>query len=130
MGGWRSRVARLPGRGRLLLYASGETGQVAKKSGDIAAVFQLLHEVADDQDRVVLVTNVEPAKPPAERGPALADEAETFLRRMGVAHVTGRTLFALWKLSLQEPEQARAQVPRLQAHEGATWDLPLTARTS
>ena len=47
---------------------------------------------------------------------------------MGVAHVTGRTLFELWKLSLPEPEQARAQVQRLHAHEGGTWALPATAR--
>ena len=47
---------------------------------------------------------------------------------MGVNHVSGRTLFELWKLSLPEPEQARAQLQRLLAHEGGTWELPATAR--
>lgn len=119
---------RVPGRGRLLFHASSDTGTVAKKSGEIAAAFQLLHGTADEQDRVVLVTNPDPNSRPSERSASLADDAETFVKRMGVNHVSGRTLFELWKLSLPEPEQARAQLQRLLAHEGGTWELPATAR--
>lgn len=120
---------RVPGRGRLLFHAATETGTVLKKSGEIAAAFQLLHETADEQDRVVLVTNPDPDRRPSERSASLAEEAEAFVKRMGVNHVSGRTLFELWKLSLPEPEQARAQLQRLLSHEGGTWELPATART-
>ena len=38
------------------------------------------------------------------------------------------TLFALWKLSLDEPDRAREQVVRLHAHEGGAFELPAYAR--
>ncbi len=118
----------LPGRGRLLVHVSDEDAVVQKKSPDIARVFQLLHEVADERDHVVLLTNTEPTTRPAGRGQAVTADASAFLARLGVSHMTAPTLFALWKLSLQETERAREQVTRLHAHEGGTFDLPAYAR--
>ena len=63
-----------------------------------------------------------------ERAGLAQHDAAAFLRRMGVSHVAGSTLFALWKLSLQEPDAARQQVQRLQGHEGGTWDLPAAVK--
>lgn len=120
-------AVRLDGRGRLLLHVSGDSQVVQKKSPEVAHVFQMLHELANDHDHVVFVTNSEADKRPAARGEALAPDALTFLSRMGASHVTGPTLFTLWKLSLQEPDRAREQVLRLLAHEGGTFQLPLSA---
>ena len=127
-GGGATIAVVLPGRGWLLVHVSEEDAVVQKKSPEIAHVFKLLHEVADDRDHVVLLTNTEPMTPPAGRGQAVTAEASAFLARLGVSHVTAPTLFALWKLSLQEAERAREQVPRLHGHEGGTFDLPAYTR--
>ena len=117
-------VVRLEGKRRLLLIPSATTDAIQKKSPELTQVFGTLQEMADEFDRVVLVTNVSPEKRPAERPPALTPDALAFLVRMGASHLTGATLFALWKLSLHEMERARAQVERLHAHEGGTFELP------
>jgi hypothetical protein len=117
-------AVKLDGRSRLLFHVSGDEQVVQKKSPEIAQVFQILHELADEHDRVVFVTNSEPARRPAERGAALAPDALAFLSRMGAGHVTAPTLFTLWKLSLQEPDRAREQVQRLHDHDGGTFQLP------
>lgn len=108
---------------RLLIHVSADGEVVQKKGAEISRVFQVLHEHADEHDRVVFVTNVDPARRPADRGEALTAEAQAFLGRMGVSHVTAPTLFALWKLSLQEPGRARQEAQRLHAYEGGTFHL-------
>jgi glycine cleavage system pyridoxal-binding protein P len=108
---------------RLLLIASGATAAVEKKSPDVAAVFHMLQDVAGDADRVVLVTNVDAERRPADRAAQVAPDALAFLVRMGASHVTGPTLFNLWKLSLQGVDRARAQVERLHAEEAGTFEL-------
>ena len=120
-------AVKLDGRSRLLLHVSWNEQIVEKKSPEIAHVFQMLHELAGEHDRVVLVTNSEPATRPAGRAEALAADALAFLSRMGASHVAAPTLFALWKLSLQEPDRAREQVQRLHAHTGGTFQLPSSA---
>jgi hypothetical protein len=117
-------VVRLDGSSRLLLHVSGDEQVVQKKSPEIGHVFQMLHELADEHDHVVFVTNSEPSKPPAGRGEALAPDALAFISRMGASHVAAPTLFTLWKLSLQEPDRARGQVQRLHDHDGGTFQLP------
>ena len=113
---------------RLLVHVAGDGQVVQKKSPEIARVFQVLQELAEESDHVVFVTNAEPERKPADRGRSLTAEAEGFLSRMGVTHVSALTLFSLWKLSLQEPERAREQVLRLHAHEGGLFELPSYAR--
>src|SRR5262245_41055134 len=51
---------RLNGR-RLLVHVVPTPEVIRKKSADLARVFQLLHESAEDGDRVVLVSNAAPA---------------------------------------------------------------------
>lgn len=114
-------VVRLP-QGRLLLHCAQDTTTVERKSPEIAHVFQLLHEIADERDHVVLVSNAWPDRAPAERGESMTADAAAFIGRMGVSLVTGPALFAVWKLSLQEPERAREQVGRLHAHDGGVFE--------
>src|SRR3954471_12397306 len=117
-------TVRVDGRARLLLLPSSSTTAVQKKSAEISQVFQLLQEVAEGADRVVLVTNVEGDKPPADRSAALAPDALALLTRMGASHVTGPTLFSLWKLSMEQMDRARSQVARLLADDAGTFELP------
>jgi hypothetical protein len=117
-------VVALPNQGRLLIHVAADGEVVQKKSPEIARVFQILQEVAEEHDRVVLVTNTEPHRKPAERGDPLSAEATMFIGRLGASHVAASTVFSLWKLSLQEPDRAREQVVRLLQHEGGTFELP------
>ncbi len=55
---------------------------------------------------------------------SITPDTAAFLARMGAGHVTAPTLFSLWKLSLQEPDRARAQLERLHAQDGGTFQLP------
>lgn len=118
---------KLDSRRRLLLYVSPAADPLERKSPELAQVFQLLQQFGEDGDRVVLVTNHDPATPPADRDGAITPEAAAFLARMGAGHVTAPTLFSLWKMSLQEPDRARSQLERLHAQDGGTFVLPPSA---
>jgi hypothetical protein len=114
---------RLDARRRLVLQVSASEEPVQKKSPDLTHVFQLLQEFGEDGDRVVLVTNSDPSTRPADRAASITPEALAFLSRMGAGHLTAPSLFAIWKLALQEPERARAQVERLHAQDGGTFQV-------
>ena len=117
-------VVPLQGTRRLLCHVSAEESPIQKKGADLARVFQVLQEVATESDRVVLVVNSDPGTPPPERDGSITPDALSFLRRMGVSHVQAPTLFALWTLALQDPDRARAQIERLHAQDGGTFDIP------
>jgi hypothetical protein len=117
-------IVRVEPRGRMLVVPSSTTGPVEKKSVEIAQVFQMLQETAGESDRVVLVTNVDPETRPSDRPAAITPDALAFLVRMGAVHLSGSTLFNLWKLSLQSLDRARAQVERLYAESTGTFELP------
>jgi hypothetical protein len=57
----------------------------------------------------------------------LAPDALAFLARMGASHLTGPTLFNLWKLSLEDVDRARAQVERLHAAAPGSFELSASA---
>ena len=120
-------AVRLDAHRRLLLHPASSTATIPRKDAEVARVFQLLHEVADEADRVVLVTNTEPQTPTADRAAALAPDAEAFLARMGTGHVPSSTLFAIWKLSLGDPPRAKAQLERLHSAPPGTFALPPSA---
>jgi hypothetical protein len=117
-------TVRLEGRPRLLVLPSASTVPIQKKSTEVSHVFQLMQEVAEETDRVVLVTNVDSQSKPVDRQPAVAPDALALLTRMGASHMTGPTLFNLWKLSLEGIDRARAQVARLHAEEAGEFELP------
>ena len=117
-------AVRLDAHRRFLLVPSGAAEAIQKKGSELAQVFQVLHEVADEKvDRVVLITNAEPGTRPADRADALTPEALAFLVRMGASHLQAFTLFALWKLSLTDAAHARAQVDRWYGQPAGTFQL-------
>jgi hypothetical protein len=91
-------------------------------------VFRILHEVAEESDRVVLLTNVQPETRPTDRASAVTPDAEAFLVRLGASHVSATTLFAIWKLALESIDGARSQVERLYAQSSGTFDVPTAVR--
>jgi hypothetical protein len=101
--------------------ASGES--IEKKGPDLAHVFQMLHEVAGDNDRIVLVANCDPTTRPADRRDPIEPDALKLLRRLGANVLLAPTLFALWTLSLQDRDRARAWVERLHTQDGGAFEL-------
>jgi hypothetical protein len=117
-------TVKLDGGRRLLLRVSPTTGIVQKKDQDLGDVFQILRELAEDTDRVVFVANTDPQTRPADRPEVVESEALDLFRRLGVNVLAGQTMFALWMLSLQDPDRARTFVTRLHEQDGGTFVLP------
>ena len=115
-------AVRLDRERRLLVQTSGAAEPIQRKGAELAHVFQLMHETAEETDRVVLVTNVDAAKRPADRAAAFAPDALAFFVRLGGVHITSPTLFALWKFGLVDPPRARAQVERMHGHPAGTFE--------
>jgi hypothetical protein len=118
-----STVVNLDGHRRLLLHVSASGESIEKKGPDLAHVFQMLHEVAGDNDRIVLVANCDPTTRPADRRDPIEPDALKLLRRLGANVLLAPTLFALWTLSLQDRDRARAWVERLHAQDGGAFEL-------
>lgn len=116
------------GRGRRL-FVQGSTARdvIHRRSPDLADAFRIVHELAGEHDRVVLVANTRPEIRPADRPDPLEPDALTLLRRLGVNLLPGPTLFALWMLSLENRERARALVERLHGQDGGIFLLPAAA---
>src|SRR5262245_37863221 len=74
-----SLIVNIDSHRRLLLHVSPSEGLIEKKSPDIAQMFQMLHEIAGDDDRIVLVANCESARPPAERREPIEPDAMKLL---------------------------------------------------
>ena len=117
-----SVTVNLDGRRRLLLHVS-RAEAIEKKSPDLAHVFQMLHEVANDDDRIVLVANTDPATRPADRRDPVDADAMKLLRRLGANLLLAPTLFAVWTLSLQDRDRARTSIERLHAQDGGLFEL-------
>lgn len=121
--GTASVVVKLSGRRRLLLYASGARAVIQRKSAELAHAFRMVHELAEEGDRVVLVTNGDSLVRPAERIEYVSAEAMNLIRRLGVNIVSGPTVFALWMLLLESKDRAHAQIERLHAQDGGEFVL-------
>ncbi len=122
-----SLTVKLDGGRRLLLAVSPADGVVQKKSQAVADAFQLVREIAGGADRVALVANSDPDVQPADRREAASPDALDLLSRLGVNLVAGQTVFALWRLSLQDRDRARAYAVRLHEQDGGAFVLPSTA---
>jgi hypothetical protein len=83
----------------------------------------MLHEVANDDDRIVLVANTDPATRPAGRRDPIDADATKLLRRLGANLLLAPTLFAVWTLSLQDRDRARSSIERLHAQDGGLFEL-------
>ncbi len=114
----------LDGQRRLLLHVSSAEETLDRRSAEIEHAFHLLHQVAGERDRVVLVTNNDRMHPPGERQDAISPEALRLLERMGVNCVTGPTLFKIWILGNQSVERARRFVDLIHDQDGGTITFP------
>jgi hypothetical protein len=119
-----SVTVRLDAHRRLLLHVSATNSIIQKRSAELARVFELLHTVAENADRVVLVANGDPRVRPADRPESIEPQALNLLHRLGANVLTGPTLFALWTLSLQDKGRARAYVDQLHQQDGGSLQLP------
>jgi hypothetical protein len=119
-----SVVVKLDSYQRLLIDVSATSDIIRKRSTEISRVFQTLHEIAEDGDRVVLVTNSDREIRPADRPESASPEALDLLRRLGVNIVTGPTVFGLWMLSLDNRDRAQLYARRLHEQNGGVFALP------
>ena len=117
-------AVKLEGKRHLLLLVSAAEGTIDKKSAEIAQVFKMLHEVAGEHDRVVLVTNGDRMHQPADRAESLTPEALKMLQRLGANCITAPTLFKMWSLAGQDVDRARKYVERLHEQDGGAFTLP------
>jgi hypothetical protein len=109
---------------RLLLHVAPIDGPVQKKSDELAQMFQLVHQVAGEHDRVILIADSDRGRRPADRAEPVTPEAVSFVQRMGVNVLKTHTLFTLWRISLQDHARARTLVDRLHAQDGGLFSLP------
>jgi hypothetical protein len=116
-------VVKLGESRRLLLVVSGAASPVQKTHEDLVRAFQVV-QIAGADDRVVFVTNNDPATPPAERPDALSSDARDMLRSIGVGVVTTATLFRLWRLAFEDERKVRTALERLHAQNGGPFVIP------
>ena len=118
-------AVKLDGTKRVLFHVSASEDVIQRRSADLARVFEMLHQVAGDGDRVVLVANHSPSTLPAKRGDGVDAEALALLKRLGANYLPAPSLFALWTLSLQDRARARAVVDRLHEQDGGVFVPPV-----
>lgn len=111
-------VVKLDAKRRLLLRVGESADTIERRSPELAQVFQILHESAGADDRVVFVSNAHGERPPSDRAEAVAADALALMSRMGVNVLTGPALFAIWSSSMQDHGRARAQIEKLHAQDG------------
>lgn len=119
-----SIVVKLDATRRLLFHVSASEEAIQRRGADLAHVFHMLHELAGDNDRVVLVANHDPGTRPADRSEGMEADALGLLKRLGANYLPAPTLFALWSVSLQNRSLARAFIERLHAQDGGAFVLP------
>ena len=117
-------TVKLWDRRRLLFHVATTNEPIQKKSAELTEVFLMLNEVAEEADRVVLVTNSTPEARPSERTATIGPEALDLLERMAVNVLTGPSVFALWLLSLDDKDRARKIVERLHDQDGGVFQMP------
>jgi hypothetical protein len=114
-------VVKLDDRRRLLVHVSKSETPIQRRGGDLATVFQMLHEIAEGSDRVVLMANTDPGVPPSDRPDGMEAEAVAFLKRLSANFMSSRTLFSVWSTSLSDRSRARALVESLHAQDGGVF---------
>jgi hypothetical protein len=116
-------VVKLDTKRRLLVHVAEGTGLIEKKSAELAHAFTLLHELAGDHDRVVLVANGEAATPPKDRSASITADALQLLGRMGANFLESSALFKVWTTSVQDPNRAKSLIDQLHAQDGGAFKL-------
>ena len=101
-------------RKRLLVTVTGTENSVTNKSTKIKQVFEASQN-AGEGDRIVLAGNVHRERPLADREwlDPLTGEAMMILKGLGAVFVSTSTLFRIWSLSHDHPEDASEQLAQL-----------------
>jgi hypothetical protein len=110
-------AVNLGGSRRLLLVVSGVSSPIQKTNEELTRSFQTV-QFAGANDRVVLLVNNHPAKPPADRPDPILPDALDVLQKMGVNVLTTVTLFGLWRQSLENQQKARQALDHLHTQDG------------
>lgn len=118
-------AVKLDSKRRLLIHVQDAGQVIEKKSPELARAFQILHETAGPDDRVVLTANPHRDRPPASRPEAITPEALALLGRIGVNVMTTATLFAIWTLALTDQPRGRTLIDRLHAQDGGAFQPSL-----
>ena len=108
---------------RLLVHISSAESTIDKQSTEVAQVFAMIHQMAGEHDRVVLVTNGDRMQAPANRAPHVAPDALKLLQRLGANVVAAPTLFKLWTVAGTNPDQARRLVTRMHEQDGGLFEI-------
>jgi len=116
-------AVRLEGNRRLLVYVSSSREVVEKKGADVATVFRMLHELADENDRGIFVINPYGNMPPTARPEGLSADALAIVKRLGVNVLTGPSVFQLWTLATQDPERASRFIELLHEQDGGMFTV-------
>lgn len=106
------------GRALLVQVVSGRE-RIDRRAPVLARILQALQEVTGERDRVVLATNLFPDVP-LDRRPdeQVTTDAMRLIQGLGANVVPTRTLFGIWKSSLDDPAQAKTRITNLHAMDG------------
>ena len=110
---------------RLLIVVAGTDAAITNKSPKIKQIFDAAQEVSEEGERIVMVANVHRLRPPADREwlDPLTGEAMMIIKGIGAMFVTTATLFAVWKLSQENPQGAINHLLQLQLAESGPFTL-------
>jgi hypothetical protein len=105
-------------RAMLVQVVSGRE-RLDRRAPVLARVLQALQDATGERDRVVLATNLFPEMPLEKRpDEQVTQDAMRLIQGLGANVVPTRTLFGIWKSSLDDMEQARKRVANLHAMDG------------
>jgi hypothetical protein len=105
-------------RAMLVQVVSGHE-RIDRRAHVLARVLRALQDATGDRDRVVLATNLFPDMPLEKRpDEQVAPDAMRLIQGLGANVVPTRTLFGIWKSSLDDAGQARKRIANLHAMDG------------
>jgi|GEM_PF-1587325 len=110
---------------RLLIEVTGIEGAIKKNSNKINQALQTVQQEQGEADRVVIAANAHRLIPLAERTSVeiVTEDALALIAGMKVNLVTTATLFQIWRISLDDPGQAKTIVDKLHSQAGGLFIL-------
>jgi hypothetical protein len=105
--------------GSLLVQVVAGDQRIDRRAPVLARVLETLQGHTEEHDRVVLATNLFPDVP-LDRRPddQVTPDAMRLIQGLGANVVPTRTLFGIWKSSLEDPAQAKRSIMNLHAMDG------------
>ena len=105
-------------RAMLVQVVSGHE-RIDRRAPVLTRVLRALQDATGDRDRVVLAINLFPDMPLEKRpDDQVAPDAMRLIQGLGANVVPTRTLFGIWKSSLDDAGEARKRIVNLHAMDG------------